>query len=375
MADTPLILFGAFDRHNFGDLLLAHVAAQLAAADFRDRPLVFAGVAGRDLRAWGGHEVRAIAELAREWGDRPADLCHVGGEILTCSLYEGAIMTLSPDEARRAVARHDRDLPARQAWAESRLGLPQQVAYLVSKGLFRRPGRFSYRALGGVDLPNLPPSMQAEIRAHLEAADEVSVRDRITQSHLAAWDIHARLEPDPGERVAQLFGSIIARHAATGEPAATRETFPRGYLAVQFSADFGDDTTLHTLAGQLDGIAAATGLGLCLFRAGAAPWHDDEAVYRRLRGFMDTDRVQIFNSLHLWDICALLARARAYCGSSLHGRIVSRAFGVPGVSLLRPSTSTFHKVRAYGETWWGNEAGRLVAPEALQDVLLALVAQ
>jgi hypothetical protein len=375
MADTPLILFGAFDRHNFGDLLLAQAAAHRAAADFRDRPLVFAGVAERDLRTWGGHEVRAIAELAREWGDRPADLCHVGGEILTCSLYEAAIMTLPPDEVRQAVARYDHDLPARQAWAESRLGLPQQVAYMVAKSRFRHPGRFGYRAVGGVDLPDLPPPMQAEIRARLAEADGISVRDRITQGHLAAWGIHAALEPDPGERVADLFAPDISRHAATGEPAALRAAYPRGYLAVQFSADFGDDATLHTLAGQLDGIAAATGLGLCLFRAGAAPWHDDEAVYRRLRGFMDTDRVRIFNSLHLWDICALLAHARAYCGSSLHGRIVSWAFGVPGVSLVRPSAPTLHKVRAYGETWWGNEAGRPVAPEGLQAGLLALVAQ
>ena len=26
---TPIILFGAFDRHNFGDLLLPHIAAAL----------------------------------------------------------------------------------------------------------------------------------------------------------------------------------------------------------------------------------------------------------------------------------------------------------------------------------------------------------
>ena len=48
--DRPLILFGAFDRHNFGDLLLA----QVAAGCFPERELHFAGLADRDLRAWDG---------------------------------------------------------------------------------------------------------------------------------------------------------------------------------------------------------------------------------------------------------------------------------------------------------------------------------
>jgi hypothetical protein len=347
---TPLILFGAFDRHNCGDLLLAHVAAQRAAVRFPGRPLLFAGVAQRDLRPWGGHRVHAIADLAREWGEHTADLCHVGGELLTCSLYEAAVMVLSPREAAEAIARHDRDPPERQAWAEARLGLKQQAAYLVPKALFRHPGRFTFEAIGGVDLPALPAAMRTEAMARLAEADAHSVRDQVTQAHLAAAGIQASLAPDPGEQVAELFGARIARHAAGGDPAAIRARFPQGYLAVQFSAEFGDDATLRTLAAQLDRVAAQTGLGMCLFRAGAAPWHDDDAVYQRLMACMRTRQVQLFASLHLWDICALLAHAGLYCGSSLHGRIVARAFGVPGISLVR-QPQAMSKVKAYCQTW------------------------
>ena len=49
----PLVLFGAFDRHNFGDLLFPHLmTALLPGRDFQ-----FAGLAARDLRAFGGHRV------------------------------------------------------------------------------------------------------------------------------------------------------------------------------------------------------------------------------------------------------------------------------------------------------------------------------
>jgi hypothetical protein len=366
---TPLILFGAFDRHNFGDLLLAH----MAAATHPHRPLVFAGVATRDLRPWGGHAVQAIAELARAWADHPVDLCHVGGEILTCSLYEAAVMVLRPEEARAAIARYDRDLAARQAWAASRLGLSQRIAYMAARHLFRNPGRFSYRAVGGVNLPDLSPDAQVEVHARLQEADGLSVRDRVTLHHLAAWGIPADLEPDPGARVAERFGDIIGHHAEQGEVARIRARFPHGYVAVQFSADFGDDATLARLAAQLDALVRASGLGICLFRAGVAPWHDDEAVYRRLMGRMETRQVKVFGSLHLWDICALLSRARAYCGSTLHGRIVARAFGVPGVSLVRQPMAAVDKVRAYCLTWWQQEEASCVGVEGVGAALCSLL--
>ena len=370
MKPAPIILFGAFDRHNFGDLLLAHVAA----AEFGSRPRVFAGVAERDLRPWGGHAVRAIAALGREWDDRPAQVHHVGGELLACSLYEAAVMVLDPVSAAAAIARYDALPLQRQAWAEAQLGLRRQLAYLPPKTLFHNPGRFSYAALGGVNLPSLSAEQQAEIRSTLLAADQISVRDRVTQGHLAAWGIQAALAPDPGEQVARLFGGRIARHGARGEPAALRARFPQGYLALQFSADYGDDATLRTLAAQLDRVARETGLGICLFRAGAAPWHDDVAVYRRFMGFLRSEHVCLFASLHLWDICALLAQARIYCGSSLHGRIVARAFGVPGINLVRSSAPQTHKVQAYWHTWWHTEDAPPVTPGAAHGALLAALA-
>lgn len=369
--DTPLILFGAFDRHNFGDLLLAHVAA----ARHQARPLVFAGVAERDLRPWGGHQVQAISRLARAWGNQLADVHHVGGEVLTCSLYDAAVMVLPRDEATHAIARYDEDPVARQAWATAELGLDQQVAYLVPKTLFHNPGQFTYQAIGGVDLPRLPASMQTEVRARMAVADKISVRDRITQGHLASWGIQAPLEPDPGEQVAALFGPTIARHAESGEPSAIRDAFPQGYLAMQFSADFGDDATLQTLAGQWDRITRETGLGLCLFQAGAAPWHDDAALYRRLMGLLEHNRVRLFGSLHLWDICALLSQARAYCGSSLHGRIVAHAFGVPGISLIAQASPAMGKVRAYGETWWHDRDAGLARPGEIYSMVRTILAQ
>lgn len=366
MAEAPIILFGACDRHNLGDLLFPHIAQALLAP----RPVIVAGLAERDLTPCGGHRVAALARLAgqweQDWGDGPAHLIHVGGELLSCSLYEAAVMTLPPDAAQAAIARYDRDETGRQAWAEGLLGLRQHVAYLVPKTLFRRPGRFLHCALGGVALSRLPATMRAEALDRLRESDALTVRDHLTQAALAEVDIPAELMPDAAVLTAALFSPRIADRAEIGAPARVCERFPQGYIAVQFAAELGDDATLRVLAEQFDRVVADTGLGLVLFRAGAAPWHDDLSVYRQLIGHMRHRASWLFESFDIWDLCALLSQARAYVGSSLHGRIVAACFGVPGINLLPPETPPeLSKQAAYLATWHPDEVSGCVEPEAL----------
>lgn len=370
MSDPPLILFGAFDRHNFGDLLLGEIAASV----LHHRPLIFAGLAERDLTAFGGRKVRAIAEVAWGWGDQPADVVHTGGEILTCPLYEAAVMLLSPAAAGRAIACHDRDPAGRQAWSEQLLGLRQQVAYLVPRSLFRRPRNFRYFGIGGIELATLPIPMRQEVVANLRLADHVWVRDRVTQVQLEQARIRTFLAPDPAAATAKLCGSRIAGHRVNGEPAAIAARFPRGYLAAQFSAEFGDDATLREIGRQLRLVQEETGLGIALFRAGAAPWHDDPDVYRRLLFAIPELDAAVFASLDIWDICALLANATAYCGSSLHGRIVAEACGRPAANLVRDA-GRMTKQAAHALSWGYGSLPTVLAPAGLATGVTGVLRQ
>jgi hypothetical protein len=349
LAAPPLILFGAIDRHNLGDILLARVAEAETTRQAPSRPILLAGLAAHAAAPGDGPPVRAIADLARAWGDAPADVLHVGGELLTCGLFQAAVMLQSPAEADAAIARYADDAAAGLDWARRVTKLDQGLGYLVPKALFRNPGRFEYRAVGGVDLAGLDPALRAEALARLREAATLSVRDRVTRESLAAAGIDAALEPDPVSRVPALFAERIRAHAGSGEPAAVSEAFPHGYLAVQFAAEYGDDASLDSLAGFLDTRLYGTGLGLVLFRAGAAPWHDDLEVYRRLADRLGKRDVRLFRSLDVWDICTLLSRARAYCGSSLHGWILSRAFAVDVLDFPLPARNA--KLAAYRDTW------------------------
>ncbi|MCA1978747.1 MAG: polysaccharide pyruvyl transferase family protein, partial [Thiobacillus sp.] len=83
--DTAPVLFGAFDRHNFGDLLFPHVVA----ARFPARAFRYAGLRACDMRAFGGHDVERLPAAS-------ACLIHAGGELLTCTAWQAAVMLCEP---------------------------------------------------------------------------------------------------------------------------------------------------------------------------------------------------------------------------------------------------------------------------------------
>ena len=327
------ILFGAFDRHNFGDMLFPHVLARMLPG----RTIRFAGLLECDLSAYGGHSVQAIATLASTFADQAFDIVHVGGELLTCDAWEATVMLSPAERAMPIIEAHAAWRQAPAEWAMAHLGRPMRAPYVLSKAQFARARRVVFNAVGGVGLEDRDPAMAAEVIDALRRADDVSVRDTVTQKTLLDARVAARLLPDPAVMVAELFGRTIGDHATSEAVASIRDACPNGYVAVQFSADFGDDRTLDTLAAQLDAVAATRGVGIAFFRAGIAPWHDDLAVYERTRQRMRTATAYLMTSPNVWDICALIANSSAYCGSSLHGRIVAAAFALPRVNLRHPA--------------------------------------
>lgn len=345
--ESRTVIFGAFDRHNFGDLLFAHIVAR----ELVDRNVVFAGVVERDLTQWGGHCVEALSKIA---GDPvKTDLIVAGGEVLTCPAWQAAVMVLPPDEAAAAAIRWSEASPERDTWAAQVLGTSQLAPYVPSKSLLANPGRLIYNSVGGVDLASLDPAMKSEVVAALKSADVVSVRDRVTQVALEAEGIGAALAPDCAVRVKELFGETIAVHGSRGEPAAVREKFPSGYLAVQFSADCGDDATLEKVARQIEEAARDAQCGVVFFRAGIAPWHDDLEPYRRTASRLSVP-VHVFESAHLWDICAVIAQARGFLGTSLHGWIVAGALGLVSMGFVAAALKREGKIskqNAYSQNW------------------------
>lgn len=365
-AATRTVLFGAFDRHNFGDMLFPHILERMLAP----RAVCHAGLATRDLRACGGHAVRAFGALAASAHDAPLKVIHVGGELLTCDAWEAAVMLAAPRRVPALIAQEKAWQEDPLAWARAHLGIAARAPYVLSQAAQPRIESLLFHAVGGADLDRRDEPFRAEVFRKLRNADYLSVRDLQTQAQLRAQNIAAQLIPDPAVMVAELFGARIRARAAQVAMQAVLRAFPQGYAAIQFDASFGDDATLDTLAHEIARAARAHEFGIVLFRAGAAPWHDDLDAYRRFGTRMAGVPVTVFASLDLWDICALIAHSRIFCGSSLHGRIVAMAFARPRITIVHAQEAMQpSRQAAFAATW---EPARIAAMANVHEIAEAI---
>jgi hypothetical protein len=152
--------------------------------------------------------------------------------------------------------------------------------------------------------------------------------------------------PDPAVMVAECFGEVILAPAA-GAVKDMRQAFP-GATACQFSADFGDDASLDALAQGLSRVAAAT--GRAGVRAGAAPWHDDPALYENCSACRPAGAAV--------PVAASVGHLRPHCRQPGRGQPqparpdCCAGYGLPRVSLVSPQQGQRpDKLAAFAETW------------------------
>ena len=166
-----LILFGAFGRHNFGDLLMPHVVSTLLAQYPHEQQVVYADLDSADMRPFGGHCVAAIGDLLRMPGRTNVVL--VGGQTIGINVRTAASFIDKPISS----------LPWHPASTGTslRLGDP---AYVLYKRAFRNPGAFIANSIGGT------PAGPEEPR--LRQFDFIGVREHRTLHALRGLGLPAQ---------------------------------------------------------------------------------------------------------------------------------------------------------------------------------------
>lgn len=331
---TAIAILGAFERDNFGDILFGKIAARILSGV----PTVRASLLSADMGDIGGDACVCIDDLVAYPETRPAGVLGFGGETLAASLGQAIAFDLPEPEARVI---QSLDAEARRRW----LALPydaRPLAYLISPADFGlEPGTFStaFHSVGGFGLthPELDPLIAAAARERLLQADLISVRDGFTQAAVKHWTGRdTACAPDaafvtPGffpHEIAKAKASLLERRPELAAP----------FLAFQCNqailTHFGVAETAAALARLCD----HEGLGLVIQPAGLAFGHDDlsqlQAVADQVAALSAPAGVWLQPDRNVWHQCALVGMARAWAGTSLHGRVLATAQGTPAVSLL-----------------------------------------
>lgn len=300
------ILYGAFGRYNFGDILFPHVIEQLLIKNNLDNDIEYCDILARDMSKHGGHRVKSIVDFL----DHPdlINVVHVGGETCGCPI-QYAIKMFDPDNNEPKISKF------------KKLSEP---AYILSKSDFINPNKFIFNSGGGFSIPALLKFINYDylsFRDHLSF--EKSVKNKLENS------IHC---VDSAILTKRFFNKTITDRNDTTYIKDLQKSLGANYIAIQMSKKFCINNK-NFIIKSLSDIISLNHLPIVFFAAGTSPNHDEFNIYSELSEHLPKNMFHICESENCWDVCNIISNARFVLGTSLHVRILSMQYFRPRATL------------------------------------------
>lgn len=329
-----VIAYGAYDRHNYGDLLFAIVLKRYLEADGRFEVLI-AATKKSNLSSYGALPTVPLKKALDATRHQPKTMLIVaGGECLTAQ-WESIIGYLAPQAIYYPIKASPFLIGHKAFIRLSRMftRIPSDVPLVL--GERDLPGyKVMYNSVGGNEISRKKPLIHAAIKRNLQDCTYVSVRDRETSAELDKLGIEHNLVPDS----AILIADIFTAQADAAEP---------GHIVFHIS-DHHAKRRIEAIAQQLTELNVNTGLKIALLTIGKAPGHSDDEPLDKLQSLLGAERAYRVDSGKIEDIIRCIATSKLYCGTSLHGAITALAYSVPQIALLPQRVI---KLSAFLETW------------------------
>ncbi|MFB2119610.1 polysaccharide pyruvyl transferase family protein [Parapedobacter sp. 2B3] len=352
--DNHILIIGAFDRFNYGDLLFPLVIeAQLAtyghAFDVR-----YFGIIESDLNALGGKptdDIQAFYRACRESTGHTSVIV-AGGEAVAVTWSSLLLALSSMFKRTHRFHHHLNKIVDLNAFAKRKLHGQTELPFVFTASDFAGVDRVIFNSLGGSEIDPATFDRFGSLRDKLRGVDYFAVRDQATQRNLAEQGVDTHLYPDSAILMSNFYPTAQLAERVSQQVAEYVAQNRHRYLFFQVKNNHAKANE-QLIARQLDAIATQTGLHLCLCPIGKALNHDDHLALQRIAPLLAHPNT-LFDEVTIWDIMYLIANAGVYAGTSLHGAITAMSYAVPYVGIAVP------KLHSYLTTWGVDGINRTV---------------
>jgi hypothetical protein len=340
-----ILVIGAFDRYNYGDLLFPLVIEKQLSSYGHPFEFQYFGLVKSDLSAVGGLPTQDLQEFykACEEGGTPVHVIIAGGEALGVT-WHSLLASLSSffqriNKHHVRISKYVNLNSIAKGYLKGRTRLP----FLFTKADFKNVNSVILNSLGGSGLNDDVFQKYPVLLTKLNEVEYLAVRDQLTIENLQKQHIHAELFPDSAILMSEFYPLDVLEKNITKAVKDYVNKHKGNYIFYQINKK----TTAGKealMAGQLDQIYQEEGVELCLCPIGKALNHDDHIALEVVRKLLKSPSTY-FDADNIWDIMYLIANSKAYIGTSLHGAITAMSYSVPHVGLK------VEKLNAYLATW------------------------
>lgn len=350
-----VLIIGAFDRYNYGDLLFPLIIEKQLKSYGKEFKFEFFGIVESDLSREGGKPTQGLAAFYERLSDasQKANVIVAGGEALGVtwnSLY--AALSKPFQKIHRHHVKLSKFIDLNRV-AKKFLKGKTTLPFVFDQTDFPGLKKVVLNSLGGSGLATGLFERYPFLQYKLQRADYFAVRDKLTVENLKKNKVEAQLFPDSAILMSEFYPTDQLKQWVTPAVAEYVEKHAGRYVYFQINKK----TTVgreSLIAAELEKIYEDGHTALCLCPIGKAINHDDHEALKAVQDKLQCPSTY-FDADNIWDIMYLIANAKAYIGTSLHGAITSMSFAVPHVGLV------VEKLDAYLDTW-GVEGNKFAVP-------------
>jgi hypothetical protein len=340
-----ILVIGAFDRYNYGDLLFPLIIEKQLNTYGKDFKFRFFGLIESDLSKEGGlptEDLQAFYQACQN----PNDKVHVivaGGEALGVTWHSlWSALNKTYQKIHRYHIRISKIIDL-NGIARRVLGGKTVLPFVFTKSDFPGVKSVILNSLGGSGLKKAQFEQYDFLKKKLNRADYLAVRDKTTVANLKENGVKAQLFPDSAILMSEFYPNEILEKQVTPDVGSFVAENKGTYVFFQINKK----TTVgkeDLIAAELDKIYENENVKICLCPIGKALNHDDHLALEDVKQRMKSPSTY-FDADNIWDIMYLIANSKCYIGTSLHGAITALSYAVPHVGLK------VEKLEAYLHTW------------------------
>ncbi|MEF3090114.1 polysaccharide pyruvyl transferase family protein [Raoultella scottii] len=331
-----VILYGAFDRYNYGDNLMPILLEKFLYKYHYEKidsiEFVFSSIKKSDLSKYKCMPTIPMRELLN--APDGSSVIIVGGEVLGANI--GILYTHVQDSLLATkILRFIRKLSPTllNNIAHRNYDAVWDYPYIPNKDDFENNVKIIYNTVGG------NPAVTEQ--KNIISADYVSARDGRTFKHLSNF-CDPKLVPDSVLMASaviddEFFSTVVRKEI--------RDKIGNNFISVQ-ACPYKVDFTAVQMAKELERIVDTHSVDIVLLPIGYASGHDDAIFLEKVNGCADNKFI-LLSELNVWEIMFVISRSKAYFGTSLHGVITAMSFIVPHFSI----NENIEKITSFLHTW------------------------